>query len=84
MKLGSTNVSFSHLRNERITTCSLAVKGVIYHGLAKCSNNDNFCRNTGRKVALTKALEAASDALTKRQRKNVWEAYRTMTQIPRW
>jgi len=84
MKLGSTEVAFKHLRNERLTTCNVVVKGKIYHGAARLSNGDNFCRDIGRKVALTKALSKTNEVLTKRQRTNVWNSYRDMPVNPRW
>ena len=53
-----------------------------FSGSASCSKKDNFSRDKGRKVSLTRALGDAP--LTKEQRKEVWEAYRTMTKFPRW
>jgi len=29
-------------------------------------------------------MTKTKDALTKRQRQNVWNAYRDMTKVPRW
>ena len=84
MKLGSTEVAFKHLRNERLTTCNVVVKGKIYHGTARLSKKDNFCRDIGRKISLTKALSKTNEVLTKKQRTNVWSAYRDMPEIPRW
>jgi len=83
MKLGSANVSFQHLRDvAKATTCTLVVKNKVHTGIARCSKEDSFCRDTGRKVSLSKALQSSD--LTKRQRKNVWEDYRNMTNTPRW
>ena len=84
MKLGSTEVAFRHLRRERLTTCNVVVKGKIYQGTAKCSHGDHFCRDTGRKVSMTKALSKTNGVLTKKQRTNVWKAYRDMPLKPRW
>ncbi len=46
--------------------------GVVFAGgRAWCHENDNFCKETGRKLALTRAVKD----LPKEQRKAVWEAY---------
>ena len=84
MKLGSTEVAFNHLRREGVTTCNVVVKGGIYQGTARCSHEDTFCRDTGRKEAMTKALSKTNKVLTKKQRTNVWNAYRDMPEKPRW
>ena len=85
MKLATAQVSFTHLRGaEKVTVCTLAVKNRIFQGIAKCSTKDNFCLNTGRKVALGKAMYKTKHALTKKQRQHVWDAYRDMTKTPRW
>lgn len=84
MKLGTAEVSFTHLRDEKVTLCTFAVKNKIFQGVAKCSNGDSYCRDEGRKTAMTYAMNKTKDVLTKRQRKNVWDAYRDMTKIPRW
>ena len=84
MKLGSTEVAFKHLKKVGVTTCNVVVRGKIYQGTAKCSHEDHFCRDTGRKIAMAKALGKTNDVLTKRQRTNVWSGYRNMTKVPRW
>ena len=50
--------------------------------IAVCHEKDNFCRATGRKLSLTRAMESVR--LTKEERKEIWEAYRNMTPKPRW
>lgn len=82
MKLGSSEVSFQHFRNAGITSCTVVAKGMIYQGTARCSKDDNFCRETGRKTSLTKALNKSN--LSKIQRKNIWNSYRNMGQTPKW
>lgn len=46
---------------------------------AVCRPPDNFCKETGRKIALRRALDIAADpaglALTKAERELVWRAY---------
>lgn len=45
----------------------------LAQGVASCHHKDNFCRETGRKVAIAKALKNA--AFTYDQRKLIWEAW---------
>ena len=84
MKLSTAEVSFTHFREEGITTCIVLVKNKVFQGISRCSNGDNYCRNTGRKVAMSKAMSKTSKTITKIQRRNVWNAYRDMTLKPRW
>jgi hypothetical protein len=46
-------------------------------GKTTCSIKDNFAKNTGRKTALTRALqrEELRDLISKKDRKEVWRAY---------
>jgi len=45
----------------------------LYIGIAKCHENDNYCRETGRKISLTRAMQ--NSTLSKHERRLVWEAY---------
>ena len=81
MKLGSLNVSFSHVANEA-TVCTVANRDGLSTGMAKRSKKDHFDKKVGRKIALTKAMRGMT--LSKAQKKRVWEDYRTMTKVPRW
>lgn len=47
---------------------------VVGYGLAKTHSLDNFCKNTGRKISLTKALEDFG----KEFRAQVWTSYFAM------
>ena len=40
---------------------------------AFCSENDQYCKETGRKISLTRALKQTN--FDKGQRKEVWETY---------
>lgn len=51
-------------------------------GMAFCSEGDTFEKETGRKIALKRALEQSD--LDKETRGNFWEEYRTSTLTPRW
>jgi len=50
--------------------------------IAECSAKDHFNKDTGRKLSLLRALQNAN--VPKKERKEIWEAYRTMTKKPRW
>jgi hypothetical protein len=45
---------------------------VVAHGYAICSHRDQFNKNTGRKLALSRAL---SDVFTREERQLFWDAY---------
>ena len=44
------------------------------YGNAKCGKHDNFCKETGRKIALTRALTYPTQ-LDKEVRTAIWNAY---------
>ena len=44
----------------------------LNYGIAKCGVDDNFCKETGRKIALTRALRYFED---KEIRTAIWDAY---------
>jgi hypothetical protein len=44
----------------------------LNYGMAKCGLKDNFCKETGRKIALTRALRYFDD---KEIRTAIWNAY---------
>lgn len=58
-----------------MTVCYLSIgePTVDWISFALCSKKDNFCKETGRKVSLARALQAAG--LTYGERKQIWEAY---------
>lgn len=39
------------------TLCVLMHDGRIFHGMSTCSNDDQFCKTTGRNLALTRAQQ---------------------------
>lgn len=65
-------IKFKHFIKARLTVCEVGDSV----GVAVCSPRDNFSRNVGRKVALTKALQ--SSHFTKYDRTKVWEEYFSM------
>ena len=68
-----------------LTTCEVlnpAVKNIQFGGRSRCGTEDNFSYEIGRKISLRRALSGA--CIPKQDRKEIWEAYRTMTKTPRW
>lgn len=77
--LGKIKITFKHAKPDMSkppvsTTCTLtsAVTGHdILGATAHCSQKDQFCRERGRKLALTRAIQT----FNKEQRTTVWQAY---------
>ena len=56
------------------TICDITEKGtkkVLFSGISLCSIKDNFCKETGRKIALTRAIRK----LPREVRQLVWAEY---------
>lgn len=87
MKVGDRMVKWHHKTEKggRITTETKIVNesgDVLAVGEAHLSKNDSFNKNTGRMVSLSRALKNLN--LSKEERKEYWDIYRNMTQVPRW
>ena len=80
MKTGIYTVKFAHQRPE--THCIIETPDEVFKGVSKCSTKDMFCKDTGRKIALKKALNESD--IPKEHRAQIWEEYRNMTVVPRW
>ena len=72
--------SFSHLRHlgqeagvTDATVCTFELDGKTYTGLAACSAHDTFNKETGRKLALARALKQLT--LSKKVREAIWQRY---------
>ena len=69
--------SFSHFNDESLgrgTRCKASCDDTeVAHGISLCSPKDNFDRNTGRKLALARALKELE--LSKEERLSVWMLY---------
>ena len=53
---GPTSPQFKHFRDQGLTLAVVILKDdTIVVGVARCGRNDNFCRATGRKIALDRA-----------------------------
>lgn len=78
-------VRFRHEnRYHRYTTCRIMRGDVIVaEGMAICHPKDNFCRDTGRKLALARALQTLfpnkkgkkRSRATQARRQVFWDAY---------
>jgi len=64
------------------TSCGIKIGCGTIMGGASCSNSDKFKKDTGRKLSLARAMKNAS--LSKEERTEIWEAYRTMGNKKRW
>lgn len=64
------------------TTCIIECPGHQATQTATCHPHDNFSRDAGRRISLAKAMAAL--ALTKEEKREIWEAYRAMTPNGRW
>lgn len=64
-------------RKKSMTECLIVkhidenLKQAMGNNIAKCSKRDNFCKETGRKVSLARAIEA----FDKPVRTEIWKAY---------
>lgn len=67
---------------ERATTCIVfnEFEEEVTHGVANVHPSDNFCKEKGRKIALSRAI-ASWD---KNYREQVWNEYRTWGAKDRW
>lgn len=55
------------------TEASLYISGRDFHGIAICSEKDNFTKTYGRKIAFGRAVKSAN--LDKSTRTFLWKAY---------
>lgn len=67
---------------ERATTCRVFNEEgeQVTYGVANVHPHDNFCKETGRQIALKRAVETWE----KEYRTQVWEEYRTWGAKNRW
>jgi len=85
MKTGNLVIKWYHdfMDFGQHQTCCEIVNGEFkYYGTALCHKKDQFCKATGRKLSLARALKVAG--LSKNERAKVWEDYRNMTPKKRW
>jgi len=84
MKTQNYEVRWSYSEDHKVTNCSLKKKGSVVSTIASAytNPNDNFCRDTGRKISLSRAIRMAG--IPKEQRIEFWDAYRSMKKGGRW
>jgi hypothetical protein len=86
MKAGNLKISWRYSDDiPKVTACFIDMDSLpfpIAQGLAKCVKGDHFCRDTGRKLSLSRALKEAN--LPKEERKVIWELYRNTKRGGRW
>jgi hypothetical protein len=82
MQAGNYSIKWFHLE-KKITSCQIWDGNVFKDGgVAECAIHDNFCRETGRKLSLARAMKNAN--LPKEERKVIWEIYRNTKLGGRW
>lgn len=68
----------------KVTCCCIVAPGMLglvreTYGIAQCHPDDQFCKETGRKIALRRALAKSFHVFDKDERKNLrraaWQAY---------
>ena len=85
MKTKKYVIKWIHDVKERRTVCMVSdEKWRVQHGtgMTHCASTDTYCRDKGRKLSLARALKDAR--LSKEERTEIWEAYRTMGNKKRW
>jgi hypothetical protein len=87
MKAGNLRIKWDHIDNvltgRHYTVCDiLEEEKNISTGVSFCSHKDNFCRETGRKLSLARALKNTN--LSKEERTVIWEIYRNTKKGGRW
>jgi len=85
MKALNYSIKWSYRHIPVITYCAIyenELPFAIGEGSAVCSRNDLFCKNTGRKISLARAMKNAN--MTKNTRASIWEAYRNTKKGGRW
>jgi len=75
-------VLFNHTTDKELGKCTCVTLRFndrdAVSGFAVCSYKDNFCKATGRKIALARAIDAAKirGTIDKSVSKKIWETYR--------
>ena len=84
MKTDKYRIVWKYIPHTRAIGCIIdTLDGIDLGGAcAFCSENDLFCKDTGRKISLARALKQAKIPLE--ERVVIWEKYRIMTKKPRW
>jgi hypothetical protein len=85
MKAGNLQISWQYRHVPIITYCDIInpnINVIIGTGESSCHHRDHFCKETGRKLSLARAMKNAN--LPKEERKVIWEIYRNSKLGGRW
>ena len=88
LKINNLKVRWAHRlpsnNIEGLSVCNVSneKETILGSGTSTCSKEDNFCYDTGRKISLARALKQSN--LSKKERNEIWEGYRNMTEELRW
>lgn len=66
-------LQINHRNIYAVTQCDLNINDEAFVGVAACVEGDNFNKEVGRKIALTRALKKAE--IPKPVRADIWIAY---------
>lgn len=83
MKAGNLQIRWRY-HSQWVTICSILKEddSFVGAGNACLHDHDHFCKETGRKLSLARALKTAN--LPKEERTVVWEIYRNTKLGGRW
>ena len=86
MKIGEYTIRWRHNNDASdaplYTQCNMEGAGLAAEAIAFCHPEDNFCKDTGRKISLSRCMHAME--LSKEERATIWEAYRKTKPDGRW
>jgi len=74
MKLGKYKFEFKYWKPEDFENLKTVTTICVFgedHYMTSCSPKDNFCKETGRKISLTRAIAH----LPKEERTQIWKDY---------
>ena len=86
MKAGNLNIRWHYSHSDKIgTACTISMDSLpfpVAEGMALCTKHDHFCKDTGRKLSLARAMDELR--LPKEERTVIWELYRNTKLGGRW
>jgi hypothetical protein len=79
---GMYNIQFSYNNELKISAATVyRDMDFVNAGTAKCSEDDRYCKEKGRKLALSRALEVVD----REDRTAIWNHYATkLSKTPKW
>jgi len=82
MKAGNLQIKWRYAKPMTACFITNGSGSFIAGSRCVCAETDHFCKDTGRKISLTRALKEAN--MPKEERKVIWELYRNMKVGGRW